>query len=75
VMEFEDQFLLDHLLFTERVCRTCGQKKDLLNDFYRTKNDRTTPSAYSYECKDCTKIRVTSKRKKKLRSEWEYPDW
>ena len=74
-MEFEDQFLLDHLLFTERICRTCGQKKDLLNDFYRTKNDRTTPSAYSYECKDCTKIRVTSKRKKKLRSEWEYPDW
>ena len=62
-MEFEDTFSLDHLVFTERKCRTCGITKDLLSEFYRTRNNRTTPSAYSYECKECTKIRVKSKRR------------
>ena len=29
-MEFEDTFSLDHLVFAERKCRTCGITKDLL---------------------------------------------
>lgn len=72
-MEFEDTFSLDHLLFTERRCRTCGITKDLLSEFYRTRSNRTTPSAYSYECKECTKIRVKSKRRKNKPEL--YPDW
>jgi|TARA_B100001939_G_scaffold314816_1_gene299529 hypothetical protein len=72
-MEFEDTFSLDHLVFAERKCRTCGITKDLLSEFYRTRNNRTTPSAYSYECKECTKIRVKSKRRKNKPEL--YPDW
>ena len=75
-MDIEDQFSLDHLLFKERVCRTCGEKKDLLTDFYLTrKNKRPLPSAYSYECKDCTIKRVIESRKYKPGSPEVYPDW
>ena len=82
-MEFEDTFSLDHLVFTERKCRTCGVTKDLLSEFYRTRNNRTTPSAYSYECKDCTIKRIVTKRKKKKKNRprplppylADYPDW
>jgi len=31
-------------------------------------------SAYSYECKECTKKRILSKRKSDT-AKWEYPDW
>jgi predicted nucleic acid-binding Zn ribbon protein len=72
-MNIEDQFLLDHLTFTERKCRSCGATKDLLTDFYRTRRNRHTVSAYSYECKDCTKKRVKSK--KRNQKEDMYPDW
>jgi hypothetical protein len=77
-MDLEDQISLEHLLFRERCCRTCGEIKDLMTDFYvirRTK--KYLPSAYSYECKDCTIKRVKKTRKKKKKSEslWEYPDW
>jgi DNA-directed RNA polymerase subunit RPC12/RpoP len=73
-MDIEDQFSLDHLIFTERKCRTCGVTKELINDFYKTRKNRTTPSAYSYECKDCTKKRVLKHRKTDTQR-WEYPDW
>jgi|TARA_X000001036_G_scaffold254195_1_gene236663 uncharacterized Zn finger protein len=73
-MNIEDQFSLDHLIFTERKCRSCGVTKELINDFYKTRKNRTTPSAYSYECKDCTKIRVLKTRKIDS-NRWEYPDW
>jgi hypothetical protein len=73
-MNIEDQFSLDHLIFTERKCRSCGINKELINDFYKIRKNRTTPSAYSYECKDCTKIRVL-KRRKIDSNRWEYPDW
>ena len=73
-MNIEDQFLLDHLIFTERKCRSCGITKELINDFYKTRKNRNTPSAYSYECKDCTKIRVLKTRKID-NNRWEYPDW
>jgi len=77
MMDFEDEFCLDHLLFNERICRSCNIKKDLLTDFYLIrKNNKGLPSAYSYECKQCTKKRVLNARKaeQKVR-EWEYPDW
>ena len=73
-MDIEDQFSLDHLIFTERKCRTCGVTKELMNDFYKIGKNRTTPSAYSYECKDCTKKRVMKSRKTDSQR-WEYPDW
>jgi len=72
-MDIEDQFSLDHLIFTERKCRTCGATKDLLTDFYRSRRNRNSVSAYSYECKECTKKRV--KCKKRNQKEDVYPDW
>jgi len=75
-MDVEDLFDLDHLIFKERKCRTCGVKKDLLVDFYRTRKDRTSSSAYSYECKDCTKKRIVlSRMTNAVFDKWEYPDW
>ena len=73
-MTFEESFELEHLFLNERKCRSCGKTKNLLNDFYLTRKDRgTLPSAYSYECKECTKIRVKSKRRKNKPEM--YPDW
>lgn len=75
-MDLEDQFALEHLLFKTRQCRTCGQTKDLLEDFYRTRRDRKSVSAYSYECKDCTKMRIAvSRMTNRVLDKWEYPDW
>lgn len=72
-MDFDDQVELEHLLFLERKCRVCGKVKNLLDDFYKTRKDRTLASSYSYECKQCTKNRVNSKKRKD--NMWEYPDW
>ena len=72
-MNFDDQLELEHLLFTERKCRSCGRVKSLTDDFYLTRKNRRIPSAYSYECKECTIKRVKSKKRKI--KEWEYPDW
>ena len=69
-MDFDSEIRLDHLLFTERKCRVCGKTKDLVQEFYVTRKNRTTLSSYSYECKECTKNRV-----KKSSNMWEYPDW
>ena len=76
-MEFEDEFDLSHLLFNERICRTCHVKKDLLTDFYLIrKNSKGLPSASSYECKQCTKRRLSHNRRKKYDiGNWQYPDW
>ena len=58
-MSIDDEIELEHLLFFDRKCRVCGEVKSLLDDFYLTRKDRgTLPSAYSYECKVCTKKRV-----------------
>ena len=41
------QIELEHLLFKERKCKTCGQEKNLLEDFYMTRKDRgAIPSAF-----------------------------
>ena len=75
-MDIEDQFSLNHLLFKERVCRVCHEKKDLLSDYYVIRKDKKyLPSSYSYECKDCTIKRIISHRGKPTTPSWEYPDW
>jgi hypothetical protein len=73
-MEFEEEFELEHLLFHHRKCRSCGKIKDLVSDFYKTRRG-SGPSAYSYECKECTICRVSNARKAGKSSQWEYPDW
>ena len=67
VMSFNDDIELEHLLFLERKCRVCGKVKNLLNDFYKTRKDRTLASSYSYECKECTKRRVNRKKSESKR--------
>ncbi len=74
-MNLDDEFVLGHLLLNERKCRSCGEIKNLLTDFYRTRRNRTTASAYSYECKDCTKQRVMRSRITELKDTSTYPDW
>ena len=76
-MDLGDEFEYGHLFLTERKCRACGKTKNLMSDFYRTHKDRgDTPSAYSYECKMCTKERVVEyRRNKEQRRDWLYPDW
>ena len=76
-MDIEEQFGLEHLLFKERKCRTCGETKDLLEGFYLTRKARgMCPSSYYYECKECTKKRILSKRSRNTDTHrWEYPDW
>ena len=76
-MDIDKQINLGHLLLTDRKCRVCGEIKNLIDGFYRTRKDRgPVLSSYSYECKECTVKRVTELRKKKpLSVSWEYPDW
>ena len=75
-MEFDAQIELEHLLFSERKCRVCGKVKNLIEDFYLTRKHKgTTPSAYSYECKNCTVQRITKRRKTSYITQDFYPDW
>jgi len=70
-MDLDGQLKLGHLLLHERKCRVCGDRKNLIEGFYRTRKDRgAVASSYSYECKECTKKRVN-----KGSNTWEYPDW
>ena len=73
-MDFDEQIKLGHLLLYERECRVCGQSKNLVGEFYRTRKDRgPVASSYSYECKECTIKRIM--KNKKSDNLWEYPDW
>ena len=83
-MDIGDQFSLEHLLFKERTCSSCNKVKNLIEDYYMTRRQkRGLPSAYSYECKDCTVKRIISKRKSKKKNRprplppylADYPDW
>jgi len=76
-MDLDKQINLGHLLLTDRKCRICGEEKNLIDSFYRTRKDRGPVAfSYSYECKDCTIKRiVTSKMTSKILDKWEYPDW
>ena len=76
-MEIDKQIGLSHLFLTDRKCRVCGNLKNLIGDFYRTRKDRgAVASSYSYECKECTIKRITGGRKAtKNSTEFDYPDW
>ena len=74
-MDLDGQIKLGHLLLQDRKCRSCGEVKNLVESFYRTRKDRgPVASSYSYECKECTIKRIVETKKPKIR-EWEYPDW
>lgn len=74
-MDLDKQIRLGHLLLSDRRCRVCGEEKNLIDGFYRTRKDRgPVASSYSYECKECT-VRRVSKLRNKTTPEWQYPDW
>jgi len=77
MIDIDSQFELEHLFLTERKCRVCGEVKDLIDGFYLTRKNRgALPSAYSYECKECTIKRVVVSRiATRVFDKWEYPDW
>jgi hypothetical protein len=75
-MDINDHFELEHLYLTERTCKMCGQRKDLIDGFYKLRKNKYNSSSYSYECKECTIKRVISRRKiVKYEMECLYPDW
>ena len=76
-MDLDGQIKLGHLLLNDRKCRVCGEVKNLIEGFYRTRKDRgQVPSSYSYECKECTIKRIiTSRMTSRVLDRWEYPDW
>ena len=76
-LELDGQIKLGHLLFTDRKCRVCGELKNLVDGFYRTRKNRgAVASSYSYECKDRTIKRVVvSRMTSNIVDRWEYPDW
>ena len=76
-MNLEEELDLEHLLLEDRRCRICLVTKNLLSDFYKTRKDRGNyPSAFAYECKECTKKRVQVRRRNKKSRKWcDYPDW
>tara|TARA_X000000368_G_C22745684_1_gene585957 strand:+ start:106 stop:537 length:432 start_codon:yes stop_codon:yes gene_type:complete len=57
-MDLDDQLQLAHLLLQERKCRVCGETKNLIDGYYRTRKNVRLASSYSYECKECTVKRV-----------------
>jgi len=77
MMELDSQINLGHLLLVDRKCRVCGEIKNLVDSFYRTRKNRgAVASSYSYECKECTVKRILDQRKLKPPfCKWEYPDW
>ncbi len=76
-MDLDKQIKLGHLLLADRKCRVCGEMKNLVDGFYRTRKDRgPVASSYSYECKECTIKRILeSKKSISPVFNWEYPDW
>ena len=49
-MDLDEQLKLGHLLLEERTCRVCGERKNLLQSFYRVHKNVKLLSSYSYEC-------------------------
>tara|TARA_B100000085_G_C18537611_1_gene510645 strand:+ start:347 stop:577 length:231 start_codon:yes stop_codon:yes gene_type:complete len=76
MMDIDGQLKLGHLLLNDRKCRTCGEIKNLVDGFYRTRKNRgAVPSSYSYECKICTVKRILESKKKDKTVDIYYPDW
>ena len=57
-MDIDAQLNTGHLLLESRVCRKCGEEKNLLDEYYRSRKDPSKASSYSYECKECTRKRA-----------------
>ena len=76
-MDLDKPLKLGHLLLNDRKCRVCGETKNLIEGYYRTRKDRgAVASSYSYECKECTIKRIIDNRKKQTPFlDWDYPDW
>ena len=75
-MDIDGQLKLGHLLLNDRKCRKCGEVKNLVDGFYRTRKNRgAVPSSYSYECKICTVKRILESKKKDKVVDFYYPDW
>jgi len=76
-MDLDRQIKLNHLFLNDRRCRVCGEVKNLIDGFYRTRKDRgPVASSYSYECKSCSIERITvSRMTNTVFGRWEYPDW
>ena len=67
-MDLDDQLQLAHLLLQERKCRVCGETKNLIDGYYRTRKNVRLASSYSYECKECMVKRVCgNNRRNKLK--------
>ena len=67
-MDLDDQLQLAHLLLQERKCRVCGETKNIIDGYYRTRKNVRLASSYSYECKECTVKRVcANNRRNKLK--------
>ena len=65
-MDFLDEELqTQHLFLIKRICRVCGEEKDLVADFYRCRKNPALESSYSYECKECAKKRTIANYYKK----------
>ena len=75
-MDIDFELETQHLFLIERTCVVCGRQKNLIADFYKCRPDATKISSYAYECKVCTIKRIVKNRKKKrVFSDWAYPDW
>ena len=74
-MDLDEQLKLAHLLLEERTCRGCGERKNLLQSYYRVHKNVKLISSYSYECKECTIKRIVKTRKQSPPIVEGYPDW
>ena len=74
-MDLDEQLKLGHLLLEERPCRVCGERKNLLQSYYRVHKNVKLVSSYSYECKECTIKRIVKTRKQSPPIVEGYPDW
>ena len=65
-MDFiNDELQTEHLFLVKRICRVCGEEKDLVADFYKCRKDPTLESSYAYECKECARKRTLNNYHKK----------
>ena len=74
-MDLDEQLKLAHLLLEERTCRVFGERKNLLQSYYRVHKNVKLVSSYSYECKECTIKRIVKSRKQSSPPVEGYPDW
>ena len=59
-MDFDEQVDLEHLLFLDRRCKTCGEVKNLLEDYYQADYYYWTEG----ECEDDSDFLIVDDQKK-----------